>query len=88
MNYSSRWIVALILMVFTILLFKNGIDLWSLGTNVDGAGTGIYFLGLEINDRVREENIPLYSIGFFISSIVALIISIALVCIKFRKREG
>ncbi|MFT4414285.1 hypothetical protein ACLM5H_10550 [Fredinandcohnia humi] len=88
MNNVSRWIVAFTLMTFTVLLFKNGIDLWSLGTNVDGEGIGVYFLGFEVNDRVPEGNIPLYAKGFFISSLVAFFVSIVTVGIKFGSKAS
>jgi hypothetical protein len=43
-------------------------DLRALGTDVDGAGIGVYFLIFEINDRIDEKSIPAYAIGFFIAS--------------------
>ncbi|WP_404448036.1 hypothetical protein LG307_03220 [Sutcliffiella horikoshii] len=53
----------------------------SLGTNVDGGGIGVHFLGLEINDRVPEANIPTYAIGFFVASVITLLIAVALVAL-------
>lgn len=79
MKYFSRWVIAGVLILIGVLLLNKGLDLWSLGTNVDGDGVGVHFLGLEINDRVQEESIPSYAIGFFISSLIALLLSIAFV---------
>jgi hypothetical protein len=53
----------------------KGLELWSLGTNVDGDGIGIHFLGLEINDRVSEASIPTYAVCFFVVSFITLLIA-------------
>ncbi|MBT2641881.1 hypothetical protein J7I80_06570 [Bacillus sp. ISL-41] len=90
MNTISRWVIAVILFLFAVLLFNKGLDLRSLGTNVDGEGIGVYFYAMEINDRVPEEEIPSYANGFFISSFVVFIISILLVWLnlKFRNKAN
>jgi hypothetical protein len=85
MNAISRWIVSIFLVFITILMVDKGLDLRSLGTNVDGDGIGIHFLGLEINDRVPEESIPKYAIGFFIASIFPTLIAFVLVGDTFLK---
>jgi hypothetical protein len=87
MNNVSRWVIVCVLLLFGVLLLNKGLDLWSLGTNVDGDGIGVHFLGFEINDRVPEESIPSYAIGFFISSIFALIISFAVVGMNLKSRR-
>jgi hypothetical protein len=84
-NAISRWIVSIFLVFLTILMVDKGLDLRSLGTNVDGDGIGIHFLGLEINDRVQEESIPKYAIGFFIASIFPILIAFVLVGGSFLK---
>ncbi|UYZ23968.1 hypothetical protein [Mesobacillus jeotgali] len=88
MNTTSRWIIAVILFLFAVLLFNKGLDLRSLGTDVDGDGIGVYFFAMEINDRVPEESIPSYANGFLISSFVVFIISILFVWmnLKFRNK--
>lgn len=78
MNAISRWIVIIFLALITALMVNKGLDLWSLGTNVDGDGIGVHFLGLEINDRVPEANISTYAIGFFVASVITLLIAFAL----------
>ncbi|MDP5276283.1 hypothetical protein [Chengkuizengella axinellae] len=73
-----QWIMPIIFVLFTGLLLNKGIALRSIGMHVDGAGIGIYFLGIEINDRVRTEQIPSYANGFFITGIITLLVSIVL----------
>lgn len=86
LNKTLRWFISLVFILVSVMLFLKGLELWSLGTDVDGHGIGVYFLGLEINDRVSEKIIPAYSIGFFITSLVALIITLFFVLnISFRK---
>lgn len=43
MNAINRWIVFTFLAFITVLMVNKGIDLWSLGTNVDGDGIGVHF---------------------------------------------
>jgi len=87
MNTISRWIIAVILFLFAVLLFNKGLDLRSLGTDVDGDGIGVYFFAMEINDRVPEESIPSYANGFLISSFVVFIISILFVWMNLKSRN-
>jgi len=79
MKSSSRWVIAVILILFAVISFNKGLDLWFLRTHVDGDGIGVHFLVFEINDRVSEESIPSYAIGFFISSLVALLLSVVFI---------
>ncbi|KKI88457.1 hypothetical protein WQ54_31545 [Bacillus sp. SA1-12] len=79
MNTIYRWIVFTFLALISFLMVNKGLELWSLGTNVDGDGVGIYFLGQEINDKVPKASIPTYAIGFFIASLITLLIAFALV---------
>ncbi|WP_226087736.1 hypothetical protein [Mesobacillus sp. S13] len=87
MNTTGRWVAAGILFLLGVLLFNKGLDLKALGTNVDGDGIGLYFLTLEINDRVQEASIPGYSKGFFMSSFVVFLISFLIIGrnLKYRK---
>ena len=73
MKLFYKWYAVVILFVLSWSLADKGIELWELGTDVDGAGIGVYFLIFEINDRVAEMNIPMYAIGFFIASVIAVI---------------
>ena len=81
MNAINRWIVISFLALIIVLMVNKGLDLWSLGTNVDGDGIGVHFLGLEINDRVPEANIPTYAIGFFVASVITLLVAFVLVAL-------
>jgi hypothetical protein len=74
-----RWIGVFLLLVLTCLIVKQGIVLWSLGTDVDGDGIGLTFLGLEINDRIPEANIPNYAIGFFIASAFSALYALVII---------
>ena len=76
MNPKIRWLVSISLAILTILLISKGLHLWSYGSDVDGNGIGVYFLGLEINDRVLEATIPTYAIGFFIAGLCTWLMSI------------
>ncbi|WP_202908628.1 hypothetical protein [Halalkalibacillus sediminis] len=87
MNNISRWLIAGVLILFGFLLLNKGLDLWSIGSDVDGEGIGLYFLGIEINDRVPEESIPSYAVGFFISSLVVLILSATIVRTNLKLRN-
>lgn len=88
MNSFGRWIFSVAFVLITILLVNKGIELWSLGTNVDGAGIGINFLGVEINERVSEENIPSYAFGFFLTSVFTLLASIIALKVKRNRAAG
>lgn len=79
MKTIYRWSIFVFLTVVTILLFSKGMDLRSIGTNVDGAGIGVYFLFFEINDRVPTQSIPTYAYGFFIASIITALAAIFIV---------
>jgi hypothetical protein len=76
LNAFYRWGLFVFLIVVTVLLINKGLDLKSIGTNVDGAGIGVHFLFFEINDRVPEKSIPSYANGFFVASIVTALAAI------------
>ena len=79
MKTIYRWSIFVFLIVVTILLFSKGMDLRSIGTDVDGAGIGVYFLFFEINDRVPTQSIPTYAYGFFVASLITALIAIFVV---------
>jgi len=56
-------------------------ELRALGTDVDGEGIGVNFIGFEVNDRVKEGNIPAYANSFLLIGIVMLSLTI-LMCWK------
>jgi hypothetical protein len=59
-------------------MFQKGLLLSNLGTDVDGEGIGVHFLFFEINDSVDEKDIPTYALGFYISSIITVLIAMLL----------
>lgn len=88
MSLTGRWILCVFLAFISILMVVKGIDLWSLGTKVDGDGVGIHLLGLEINDNVPEASIQNYATGFFITSILGILTALALVRKTFVKSSN
>lgn len=86
MNSIIRSIITIVLILFAVLLFNKGLELWSLGTDVDGDGIGVHFFAMEINDRVPEESIPSYAIGFFISSFIAFALSMLFIGMNLKLR--
>lgn len=88
MTSFNHWILSTAFALITVLLVNKGIELWSMGTNVDGAGIGIHFLGIEINDRVPEDNIPSYAFGFFITSFITLLASSVTLKVKRNRADN
>jgi hypothetical protein len=85
MKIIGRWVLSIFLLLIAILMINKGIDLWLIGTNVDGDGIGIHFLGWEINDRVLTASIKKYAIGFFVTSVLSILIAFVLVGDTFIK---
>jgi len=88
MKIYYRWSVFVFFIGVTVLLFNKGMDLRSLGTNVDGDGIGVHFLFLEINDRVPEKSIPSYANGFFIASLVTAFAALVLAVKNLLRFNG
>lgn len=87
MKPAYQWIAASVLLVLAALSASKGTDLRALGTDVDGAGIGVYFLSFEINDRVAEMSIPAYATGFFIASGVLAMAAIGMILTALRKKK-
>ncbi|WP_261130958.1 hypothetical protein [Bacillus sp. Marseille-Q3570] len=68
-----------------VLLFMKGMDLRALGTDVDGDGIGISFLGMEIADRVPESEIPAHAKSFFVISGIITVIGLIFLTLPFVK---
>lgn len=82
-----RWLMVLLLSIISILFLFKGIELWSAIDHVDGDGIGISFIGLSISERVLNESIPGYALGFTISSIIPILVAINIALnAKSRKR--
>ena len=84
---SIRWVIVAIFILLAILLLTKGLNLLSVGKNVDGDGIGVHFLFFEINDNVPTESIPSYAIGFFSSSIVAFVLSAVFMGLELNTRK-
>ncbi|MFD1019264.1 hypothetical protein [Thalassobacillus hwangdonensis] len=78
-----RWFLSILLFILAGLLIEKGMDLAALGTDVDGDGIGVYFLGAEINDRVPESKIPHYAIQFYVAGGAATAIGMLMILSKF-----
>ncbi|MRG86067.1 hypothetical protein [Salinibacillus xinjiangensis] len=85
MRQLSRWSVVALFILFSVLLFSKGLDLWFLRSHVDGDGVGVHFLGMELNDRVPAESIHSYAIGFFVFGLISFIMAIVLISLRFRQ---
>ncbi|MBT2639532.1 MULTISPECIES: hypothetical protein [unclassified Bacillus (in: firmicutes)] len=70
-----KWLWVLVLSIISVLFLIKGIELWSVIDHVDGDGIGITFLGFSINDRVLNEGISGYALGFTIASIIPLLVA-------------
>lgn len=79
------WLASIVLIVISVLFLQQGLDLWKLGTDVDGDGIGIHFLGFEINDSVPEASIPSYATGFFIAAGLSFLLMLVVVGRKIFK---
>jgi hypothetical protein len=70
-----RWLLVLLLSIISVLFLIKGIELWSVIDHVDGDGIGISFLGFSINDRVLNDSISGYALGFTIASIIPFLVA-------------
>lgn len=80
-----KWLGATIFGILSVLMINKGISLWTID-NVDGAGIGVHFLIFEINDKVPEQSIPSYAIGFFVASVLTACLPIAFLGKKILNR--
>jgi Fe2+ transport system protein B len=88
-NKALNGVGSLILLLAAFILFK-AVGLFMMGTDVDGDGIGVYFLGMEINDRVPEAEIPTYATQFLkygmITLVGALVMFIPSLLVRFRTK--
>jgi hypothetical protein len=73
------------LLILGMLLFYKGIELLQFGTNVDGDGIGVAFLGIEMADDLPEQEIPKAAAVFYTAGTSLLLYSFIL-AFRFRKR--
>jgi hypothetical protein len=67
---------SIILLLFSLAFIYKAVSLLSIVK--DGDGIGLYFLGLEINDKLPYEQIPKYSWSFLLLGLLFIFISIGL----------
>lgn len=73
---TFKWLFFFSALLCAVLLGVEGFQLWQMGSSVDGAGTGVYFLFFEINDRTAAQDIPFYAGMFFTASVIVLLLSV------------
>ncbi|MFB1082747.1 hypothetical protein [Jeotgalibacillus sp. JSM ZJ347] len=86
MTAPQKGMAAIGLTILSGMLALHGFNLMQTLETRDGAGTGVYFLLFEINDRVLWHNVSAYAYGFWITSLITFIGAILLVkSIKVNK---
>lgn len=81
--------ISVIAIIASIPFFLKAFALFNIinNANRDGDGIGLYFLGLEINDRLRYEQIPSYSGTFLVIGLLLVVCSIVMY-VRTRKQEA
>ncbi len=64
--------ISALFLAIGLILFHKYIELKNIV--FDGDGIGIYLLGIEINDRVTNEQVATYEYGFFMASVLCLVV--------------
>ena len=83
-----RWLIGILFSILGILLLTYGLNLREVAeTQVDGDSIGVFFLGIEINERVPTVDIPSYSNGFMGSGIIFLILAVCLFVILLSEKS-
>lgn len=81
----KQFFLIIFLAFLAVSLGIKGVDLWTIGTNVDGDGIGIHFMGFEINDRVSKDSIPSYAAGFIMTGLATLLLTVLLIAKKTQR---
>ncbi|MCA1038273.1 hypothetical protein LCM00_02020 [Bacillus infantis] len=69
--------------ILGMALSCKGIELMHLGTDVDGDGIGMHFLGIELDDSLSEQNIPKAASAFLAAGILLVLCGIiSAICLK------
>jgi hypothetical protein len=83
-----RWAIGIIFSLLGVLLLTQGIHLRAIGADdVDGNGIGVYFLGMEINDKVQSADIPSYANGFLGTGAIFLLLAVSLFVILLKEKN-
>ncbi len=67
--------LSITLLAISLPFIYKGINLFREIPMVDGDGIGLYFFGLEINDTLLTEEIPVYAWGFLGVAITLIVLS-------------
>ncbi|TFE02213.1 hypothetical protein [Jeotgalibacillus salarius] len=73
MTAAQKGMIAIGLTILSGLFALKGLSLSQSLDDRDGAGTGVYFLFFEINDRVSWGNVMGYAYGFWTASLILFI---------------
>lgn len=80
--------MGIIFSVLGVLLLTQGLHLRSIGIEeVDGNGIGVYFLGMEINDKVAGTDIQSYANGFLGTGTIFLLLAVCLFFILLKEKS-
>jgi hypothetical protein len=83
-----RWVSGIFFSVVGVLLLTKGLHLRSIGlVEVDGNGIGVYFLGMEINEKVAAADIISYANGFLGSGTIFLLLAVCLFVILLKEKS-
>lgn len=83
-----KWVLGIFLSLFGVLLLTHGMNLRAAVTKeVDGDGIGVYFLGMELNDRVAAADIPSYANGFLGTGTIFLLLAVSLFVILLQGKS-
>lgn len=81
--------IAMIIFVISIPFILKALDLYNRFYNEvrDGDGIGLYFLGIETNDKLPYGQIPIYLWSFFIIGILLMVFAVILFIRAKRRKE-
>lgn len=79
MTAAQKGMIAIGLTVLSGVLAIHGYNLMETLEVRDGAGTGVYFLFFEINDRVPWSDVAGYANGFWTASLIVFVTAVLLV---------
>ncbi|MFE1245008.1 hypothetical protein ACFW35_12825 [Fictibacillus sp. NPDC058756] len=83
-----RWMIGIIFSLLGVLLLTQGLSLRAVGAEtIDGDGIGVYFLGMEINDKVATADIPTYANGFLGTGTILLLLAVSLFVILLKEKN-
>jgi hypothetical protein len=71
-----KWLMVITLSILSILFLEKGIELWSIINHVGGDGVGVSFMGMSISEKVLNESLPGYALGFTVSALIPILVAI------------